>query len=316
MGILDDTLSDAAQPLPQLALHRASDGGDPDFSADTPAEDGEALTVFRLQKDGGHAPPAAPPAPRAVDAGAPAAGPLHAPVGIFNDASLQFVTSIDGLETGKGQASTWNSDATDRQQRPDSPDSSLQYDYVDSTGSQVFSSQVPSPFDDPGKSVQRIDSSDGMRRATGRGAPSGDPSPQLADAIHSDATTPSSARLASPQATPPSTAADKPATAAQDRSASPTPPTSLTEALSAAARQTVSAHVQAHSGDAHGAAQATPGGKQRGMVVPADSPRDADARLSIGRIEVTVLAPAQPKPQAAAPARSDAFLSKHYLRRL
>jgi hypothetical protein len=38
-------------------------------------------------------------------------------------------------------------------------------------------------------------------------------------------------------------------------------------------------------------------------------------QLSIGRIDVTVIAPAQP-PSRPPAAPNDAFLSKHYLRRL
>jgi hypothetical protein len=97
-----------------------------------------------------------------LDAGSFDAGSLHAPVGYFYDASRQSFISIDGLETGKEPVRTWNSDATDKQERSVSPDFSHRLSYGVSTGSSISSSQVPSPFDYSGKLVQRIDSSDGI----------------------------------------------------------------------------------------------------------------------------------------------------------
>src|SRR5574340_471600 len=180
MGILDDTLADAARPLPTAVLRRAPIDGAPEFDPEPVAEPSDDLTVYRLQKDGGNIPPPAPPVPRAVDAGAPEARPLHAPVGIVNDASLQFVISNEGLETGKEPVSTRNLDATDKQQRLVSTDPIHRWYYADSTVSLAFSRRVPFTFDARSKSVSRIESSDGMRRATGRGAPSGDPDPSPA----------------------------------------------------------------------------------------------------------------------------------------
>lgn len=60
----------------------------------------------------------------------------------------------------------------------------------------------------------------------------------------------------------------------------------------------------------------------RPMPAPAAAPQTRDStadtvpRLSIGRIEVTVLSASQPARTSSRPAGDDAFLSRHYLRRL
>ncbi|MCB1956651.1 MAG: hypothetical protein KDG55_13300 [Rhodocyclaceae bacterium] len=71
----------------------------------------------------------------------------------------------------------------------------------------------------------------------------------------------------------------------------------------------------ASAGDRIAAASPVSPGEAR-PAAPARAPAEGP-RLSIGRIEVTVLA--EPRPGPAAPRRpegDDAFLSKHYLRRL
>lgn len=308
MGILDDTLLDASRPLPQLTLRRAAGDAVPEFAPEPADDPGEALTVYRLQKDGGGNPPVAPPAPRAVDAVSGAAGPLHAPVGKFDDATLQFVNSIEGLETGKGQASTRNSDATDRQERLVSPDPSHRLDYGASTGSSVFSNRVPSPSDDPGKFVHRIGSSDGMRRATGRGAPSGEPVTPSPDAALPANRGPGAFPPAAGQRAGEAAAAGAVDGFGVEASAGVSPPA----AAAVGERRRQAAPL---------AAPPAPAAAARPAAVPAAAPRmqaaspPAAPRLSIGRIEVTVLAAPQPAPKPA-PAPSDAFLSKHYLRRL
>lgn len=332
MGILDDTLRDAAQPLPSLTLRRAMHDATPqpepapDF--DAPAEAGDALTIYRLQKPGGTTPPLAPPAPRAVDAGA--ARPLHAPVeGIFNDATHQFVISKEGLETGKGQVRTRNLDATDRQQELISSDPSFRLHYDESTVSSATSRRDPSPFDDLGKLVHRNGSTDGMRRATGRGAASGDPSPgepaapvapELQNAPPDpNPTGPTNARpLHAPPPPADSRAAIGETPGIESPGASPrrmpavdTPPGEPAGILDAA---TTSAAV-AHAIPAAPAIPRAPTMQGLAAATPPAAPPPAGPRLSIGRIEVTVLAQAA-APASPAPPKNDAFLSKHYLRRL
>jgi hypothetical protein len=311
MGILDDTLLDAARPLPQLTLRRAIDDAAPEFDPEPAEESTAALTVFRLQKDGGVDPPVAPPAPRAVDAGKASARPLHAPVGFFDDATLQFVTSIEGLETGKGQASTWNSDATDRQERLVSSEPSHRLDYGVSTGSSVFSNRVPSPFDDPGNLVHRIESSDGMRRATGRGAPSGETAPAriAADPAVMAQELPTAARRG-----PQPNADERTAGAAAALPGGAMPPLAGADVEPMGEVVTVPA-ARRPTAEARPAAQ-IPQPALRSDTNPVRMSQSAAApRLSIGRIEVTVLsAPQAAAKPAAAP--TDAFLSKHYLRRL
>ncbi len=324
MGILDDTLSDASRPLPAYTLRRASaDEPLPDSAAEAAADDGEAMTIYRLQKSGAPIAPQAPPAPRAVEAGAPAASPFHAPVGNFIDASLQFVTSMDGLETGKGQEGTRNSNATDRQRPTDSPDPLLRLEYDDATGSSHSSRRDPSPLDDFGDSAQRKDSSDGMRRATGRGAASGDPS----EGPRQRAATLAAVGERRPQATLP----------ARRRDDESQPTAAISTPAADGAATVVGAEAEHGPGQAPAdrpAAQVRPRsvagvGEAGGPVaaaprpMPREHPRgaadgaDVQPRLSIGRIEVTVLS--EPRPAArAAPSRpaDEAFLSKHYLRRL
>jgi hypothetical protein len=309
MGILDDTLHDAARPLPRLDLRRMPDEMQTEFDREPAEDSGGALTVYRLQKDGGKLAPAAPSAPRALDAGSQTAGLFHAPVGYSNDASLQSVISIEGLETGKEQVSTWNSDATDKHELPVSPDSSHRLHYGVSTGSPVSSSRVPSPSDDPGKLVYRIESSDGMRRETGRGATSGG-LPFVGEQAELPAALP-----AIPAAAPRAPAArHKDITAAvprelnlggrsgtSDAHAIPVVPTA--GAAPSGARALSPAAVAPARREAAGA---------RAQPVAA---APAAPRLSIGRIEVTVVsAPQAPARPAAAP--TEAFLSKNYLRRL
>jgi hypothetical protein len=336
MGILDDTLSDAGRPLPQSIVRRAATAATTEFDPEPPADNGGALTVYRLQKDGGSIPPVAPAAPRVLDAGVSTERPLHAPVGFSCDASHQFMISIDGLETGKEPVRTWNSDATDRQERLFSPVASHRLSYGEWTGSSISSNQLPSPSDDPGKLVQRIDSSDGMRRKTGRGAPSGDTSAASAAATMANNR---QSRDETAEFTAP--AIDRPA------NGKPTaqPSTRLTSgqfstALPSPARRQAKPSLAAGPGrvDSHAipvansAAPQQPGAGRPGTrhSQPADATRSeirsepgkppgfppaVGPRLSIGRIEVTVIAAQQQAP-AQKPATDDAFLSKHYLRRL
>lgn len=320
MGILDDTLSDASRPLPRLTVRRAPADA-PEFDSEPPADDGDALTVYRLQKDGGHLPPVAPPAPRALDAGSFDAGSLHAPVGYFYDASRQSFISIDGLETGKEPVRTWNSDATDKQERLASPDFSHRLSYGVLTGSSISSSQVPSPFDYSGKLVQRIDSSDGMRRTTGRGAPSGEPSPLVAATATPAAT--SGATTSASEADDRTIAATGPDASAHsalpaDSRAQPASEQSRERAY--AARDTSPATTGTGAGSRRVASAGFMPASPRPPAGGQNSARSGTAlaaapQLSIGRIDVTVIAPAQP-PARPPTAPSDAFLSKHYLRRL
>jgi hypothetical protein len=346
MGILDDTLSDAGRPLPQHLLRRSTETATSESTESTkldpepPADNGDALTVYRLQKDGGSIPPVAPAAPRALAADVLTGRPLHAPVGFSCDASRQSMISIDGLETGKEPVSTWNSDATDRQERLFSPVVSHRLSYGESTRSSISSNQIPFPSDDPGKLVQRIDSSDGMRRKRGRGAPSGDASATHAATMATDRQSGSeTADRTAPALVPPAngeTAAQSstgPA-AAQASSAPlaavfPPPARWQAEPSPAAGPGRVDAHAIPAS---DGAAPQPPGagrpGTRRSQLAdttpseirsqPGKPPGFTPAvgpRLSIGRIEVTVVAAPQQTP-AQRPVTDDAFLSKHYLRRL
>jgi len=323
MGILDDTLSDASRPLPAYTLRRAAAGEPvPDSVPDAAPDDGEAMTIYRLQKSGAPIAPQAPPAPRAVEAGAPAASPFHAPVGNFIDASHQFVTSMDGLETGKGQESTRNSNATDKQQPTDSPDTLLRLEYDDATGYSNSSRRDPSPLDDFGNSAQRKDSSDGMRRATGRGAASGDPPggprqrAMTLPAVGDGGPRPiRPARRRDDAVSPP----PAPTAPADDRSlagGSSGDPSGPAQAPAGSHSLPIDSHAVAR-GAAGSALAGDPLRPQREQPPTSSGRSDVQPRLSIGRIEVTVLS--EPKPAARiAPSKTadDAFLSKHYLRRL
>jgi len=258
--------------------------------------------VYRLQKDGGKEPPA-PPVPRAVDAAATAQGSLHAPVGDFDvDASLQFVTSIDGLETGKEQASLRTLGVTDEQEQLVSPDSLHRFHYAVATGSSVASNLAPSPLDHRGDLVSRIDSSDGMRRATGRGAPSGDPSSGgPTPVVHASSATPTEVVAAAPNA----------ANATIGQAMPGIRPASPAETAHAAAVELATVRADSlHAATGHPTPAVTPAPQTRGSTA------DPAPRLSIGRIEVTVLSAPQPARAPGRPAGDDAFLSRHYLRRL
>lgn len=308
MGLFADTLADATRPLPRATLRRMADASAPSCDEPEPQDEGEALTVYRLQKDGGKEPPA-PPAPRAVDAAATAQGSLHAPVGDFDvDATLQFVTSIDGLETGKEQASLRTLGVTDEQEQLVSPDSLHRFHYAVATGSSVASNLAPSPLDHRGDLVSRIDSSDGMRRATGRGAPSGDPFPAAAPVAAASTAMPAAAAAtpASPDAASAAIRQAMPGThSANPAEAAHTAAVELATATTATVRAD-----SPHAATGHAMPTAFQAPPMR------SSTTDTAPRLSIGRIEVTVVSAPQPARAASRPAGDDAFLSRHYLRRL
>ncbi|MCK7500250.1 MAG: hypothetical protein MZW92_65585 [Comamonadaceae bacterium] len=143
MGILDDTLLDAARPLPQLTVRRAIDDAALEFDPEPAEEPTAALTVFRLQKDGGVDPPVAPPAPRLRMQARLRRAHSTPRLGFLTTLRSSSVTSIEGLENRSDRASTWNSDATDRQERLVSSEPSHRLDYgVD----RVFSILEPSSF--------------------------------------------------------------------------------------------------------------------------------------------------------------------------
>lgn len=338
MGLFSDTIRDARRPLPGGAtwLRRAAVDDAP-IEADEPA-DPAALTVFRLQKEGGGSPP--PMAPvrqpeaaartgpstgsRAPESGAPGDGPA-------TRASLR--QALPSVETEKA-----------------SEQHESQFIVQEASSPKPFSRGIPSPKGvDTSRSLSGPQSSSHGRdcqseadrptedryrwRREARGAPSGDPPPAWAERdVQSTA-----AAAATPLAAPPGTRNGLSAAAPPG----PAPATAPAHAAAGlgpiAAAMAAWAAAEAVPGAAPGdlpaaaprgsaASAARPAftdiaarapmasARSPAMVPPAPTP--AAPSLRIGRIDVTVLAEApRVAPRADASGLDPHFLSRHYLRR-
>lgn len=279
MGALLDTVTDALRPLPGAApvLRRAAAD-----MAELPADEGEgadsgALTLYRLQKEGGVSPPLAPlHGPSTPD---PAAPPGAGKVGgVANEGTRRIAHPRIGREDGLERGEQGTRHTVERRTE------SLQQSKL------IIESPVPlRSASGSSKSAQEVavvvpvvvsasvEHSGGTvnRSQVAHGVPSEDL--QAAGRSADDAVAPAPVLPAQAHAAPPRI---EPAVA------------------EAPARRAVPSAPPLARGGRPSADSAAPGG------------------LRIGRIEVTVLAeapPARPAP-AAAPADSH-FLSRHYLRR-
>lgn len=310
MGILDDTLADAARPLPGTeVLRRADDeaaADEPMLDVAPPPADG-ATTLYRLQKESGVSPPQAPPGLHPAHDGGPRSSPRAVAAVEMHDASLPLVNSRNGLETGEGQASRRQSDVRGQFASSDAAESISSSGDVVSTVVRSNVDTAPLSREGTWVQVQRDDSNAQGSRETGRGAPSGD--------LH---------RAAPPGATPEAVAADAPSPPAgaggrpalHEAAAGPVPQPGPREAgrprVDTAPRVGVAVSPPPARLEALPARVAFPTAPTPARPAPAT---DAAPRLSIGRIEVVVLAPA-PAARAPAAVADSAFASKNYLRRL
>jgi len=291
MGLLLDTVNDALRPLPPSLVLRRSAAGDEDVPADdAPGGDPGALTVYRLQKEGG-TPPAAPPhGPSAIGQGAPrgAAGAD----GVVQGENLRIDHPLIGLKDGLDRGEKITREAHVQEASPNrrsepsavsrpapgaqSPAAGVPVSSSVATSGEVV---VPVVVNAP---AQRLDARIGGSREA-RGAPSED--------LHAPVEAPGAA-AAAPRVVP---------------SAPREPEAGVPAAAAAPVTPTAGAPPRPPQDVARGAAAGTAGR-------PA-TPAPSVGGLHIGRIEVTVLAaPARPAP-AAAPLAESQFLSRHYLRR-
>ncbi len=295
MGALLDTVNDALRPLPGAApvLRRAAMD-----AAEVPNDEGEgtdsaALTLYRLQKDGGVSPPVAPlRGPSTPD---PAASSEAGQVGgVANEATRRTAHPRIGHEHGLERGEQGTRHVVERKLGSLQQSRLIIEPPVPRRTTSGFSrsataASAPSPVV-ASAPVERVDVAVN-RSKVARGAPSEDPqrlgAGDRAEAAQ-DSLTPGG--VAPPQGV---------YTRADDGAAPPLgqPPHETVPPLSAR-RVTPSAPVSAPVQVARAApAMAAPGG------------------LRIGRIEVTVLAEAAPaRPAAAAPGDGH-VLSRHYLRR-
>lgn len=383
MGMLDDIVQDARRTVPGgMVLRRSAvDATMPIDTDDTPepADEG-ALTVYRLQKEGGSNPPKASPGPYPSDDTGMQAGRLEG-VAVVNHGALRPVRKvIDRLETGQDRLLEMQSDVSGvaASRVLEDPGPSLMNAGPVSAGSVSPSWDVghlpaaAKPLSDsvapttvhgraatpvkPSEGYQASDSRNKLsterRREDGLDAPSEDLSrasqasePGLHDALMraAQATRAQMAQLAqTPQRAqapdmPPMPQAEAVPSAGQmamalsDTSAPAGGPQPSVPSHHHAAQVTTPQMIRLGSpaqaglpgvammatptqGPGH-AQPATPdaGGKGSGTRTGADQP----GRLTIGRIEVVVLAPAVEPARTGTPASdSAAWLSKHYLRRL
>jgi len=369
MGLLQDTVRDARRPLPaSFALRRSAADASP-IETDDPPEpaDPGALTVYRLQKEGGSAPPMASPAgPRpAREAGAPAGRPEGIAV-LTHGAVRPDRKVIDRVETRQDRLPEQQSDdsGVPASRVPAAPVAALMEAGPAPAGSNPSSADVgnvparapvPASVVAPaghGEAASHVNPSDSQRerdsgnkpstgwsRENGQDAPSEDLSVRAAG-------TPGRAAESAQDASPLPASIAPVAPIAATAPIAPVAPTAATAAGAhvASAQPVAAAAPVARSGSGAPAASEpiAPAGshpsaravadprparygafasgsatfpREPGIANAGASPGDAGPRLSIGRIEVVVLAPA-PQPAAPPPPDTAAFLSKHYLRRL
>ncbi len=347
MGLFSDTIRDARRPLPGGAtwLRRAAVDDAP-VEADEPA-DPAALTVFRLQKEGGGS-----PSPRA---------PVRQPEAAARTGPSTGSRAPKGGAPGDGPATR----ASQRQALPSvetekaSEQHESQFIVQEASSPKSFSRGIPSPKGvDTSWSLTGPQSSNHVRdsqseadrptedryrwRREARGAPSGDPFEPVAPVPPAGPLDEAAGYDAAPAATP-AAAPWAASPAARDGLSDTAPPGPAIAPATAPAR--AAAGPLRHA--ATTAAQAVP---EAALGVPGDRPDSvatvpavtrptlaspsarapmASARppamtpaapappsLRIGRIDVTVLADTpRAAPRADAGGLDPHFLSRHYLRR-
>lgn len=337
MGILNDTLLDALRPLPPTGgwVRRSLDPSTEAAPVEPEAipEDSGALTLYRLQKDGGGGLPAVPSDPRAGDAGMFAHGPLPAPA--VNPKGHDASPRVTGWMSERPEGKT----PFDARDRPERDLSAAAIQSAEGAGSSAMASvtrRAPEALDRLSTPVEPDQVEDNARRGrettlpAGRGTPSGGPTatgahrqgppplraspgppaghptgslPESAWGVDSPPSRPSA--TASPlaqdggaggQAPPPASAPPGPAARGPTEGGALAPPEAL---------------IEGHPGPGRApSALAQPPPPSGPLMAEGSGPR-----LHIGRIEVLVVAPA--KTEQKPPAwREEGFLSRNYLRRL
>jgi len=298
MGFLRDTVYDALRPLPanSATLYRDAMGETPidEEFTEAPSTDG-SQTVFRLQKDGGFSPPQAPMRwsgltpgagrndPRVADAGTSQGEPLRAPDMALtgHNASLRDLSWMNGPETGEKfeRAMLTNAKVEERTTSSDVPVSALQFDVgvYSATEQQNVLTETMEQSKSSNGVFQRNEGMNQTRWEAGRGAPSEDPSIGAAASF-----------------------------AAESRTLEPS------RVFIESSRESSATEPAGPRGSARESSRDT------GYVVT-NAPRTnaaSEPRVRIGRIDVVVVAAAEPK-KSAPQSTSDAhFLSRNYLRRL
>ncbi|MDM0030050.1 hypothetical protein [Variovorax saccharolyticus] len=299
MDLLLDTVNDALRPLPGSApVLRRSAAGPADLPPDDMGDsaDPSALTVYRLQKEGGTPPPAAPlHGPSTIGQGAfhRAAGPD----GVVNSIDHPLVSLKDGLERGEkitrevhGQEALSNRQFESSSVSPAL--SGAQSHEVAASVSHLAETSDEEIYPDVANApAQRHYGKIGGSRVAG-GAPSEDLLVTPAEPSGIDNTAPAKAQPGS-------------------RANAAVRETSARQAASARAQTQVQATAQS-APEARG-----PGSPSLARRTPARHAPESTSGLHIGRIEVTVLAQApRPAPRAAGqPPVDSQFLSRNYLRR-
>lgn len=293
MGALHDTVADALRPLPGAApvLRRAAMDDAEWPTAEGDGTDNGALTLYRLQKDGGVSPPLAPlHGPSTPDPAAPSgAGKVG---GLADEETRRIAHPRIGREHGLERGEQGTRHTVERRAE------SLQQSKL------IIESPVPlrsasgSSKSAPGDSAvvpvvasASVERPDGTvnRSQVARGVPSEDLQAVRHRVTGADA---------------PAAGWPAPGVAAPRSGAS-------AEALTPRGRE--APVPDAPGTPAHRPPPAAPAAARQGRP-SADA--TAPGGLRIGRIEVTVLADAPPARPAAAAAPTDShFLSRHYLRR-
>jgi len=338
MGLLTDTIADALRSVPDAGsvvrrAHRGMVPAPADESA-LPDEDPGALTVYRLQKDGGHVSPRAPSAkPVTVERGPSSSSRSPAMVGSEGAVSATNAFEQRDLPSGRRRKESKGSEyrfVTDQ-----STASNVPFRPIPSLDS-VDMSQVPDlSFDSShvrnseSRTSGQTDGTDEWRREA-LGAPSEDlliatgpqparaSTPPRADATDAmDAMDPAAGRAAADVAVAAPDDAAK-ATVRGETTEAAAPP--VLDAPAADARhERARARAEAlRTASAYAAAAMRDRGPRlaAGLAAAAAPAPEAEPRVRIGRIDVVVLAPPAPAPAVAdtsGPARD--FLSRNYLRR-
>ena len=305
-----------------------------------PPEDSGALTIYRLQKDGGGGLPAVPSDPRAGDAGMPRHGPLPAPAVNLreHDASPRVDNWKSGLETGEGHEGITLLDAMDRRDRFVTAASIHPSEDAGSYESRSDSSRAPEALESVSHLVQRDQGESNTRREAGRGTPSGDPYPArpgvLAQTVSDGLLSGIARPPGGPEALLAGTLGRHPAASESEvrqATAGPTaPPAGTGESEPQAIGQTLDTTSEASRvrfaapventprQDISKAASPhppVPPSASPPRARPPQNPLEAAPRLHIGQIEVVVVAPTKPEEKSTG-WTEDSFLSRHYLRRL
>ncbi len=328
MGILSDTLNDALRPLPAPGswLRRSQDlhiEAAP-LELEEPDDEGGALTLYRLQKDGGGGLPAVPSDPRVGDAGLFWQDPLPAPAVNLreHDASPRADSRKPVIQERAPPLENEH-----RPERSVAPEPIHPSEDVGSSGPHTDWNPVATILEGVTHPVEPNEGKENARRATGRGTPSGDlyrargPREPAPFPMQSSDPMPGypAGSFAEPQAGLDSGPGPVSAASRLDAAAGEAPPQTRASA-DPGPRPAVGlkSPARATPGEAHpqqGRFSPLPAGAKAAGAPPPPASTEPAARLHIGRIEVVVVAPAQPEHRATAWG-DDGFLSRNYLRGL